>query len=243
MIQKDARERMWPPPFKVKINKRCKYLQLKITAHKGLEVVTPRELPLPDILAFIDKKRHWINKHLAKVKPVEILLPESLALRAINEVWHVDYVATQKKHTLAVGTDNQQLNVFGNLLEKTACIKAIIEWLKLSAERHFNPLLKQLSMQFNLPYQGLTIRSQKTRWGSCSHDKRISLNCNLLFLPPTLVQHVLLHELCHTKRLDHSPAFWKLLTGFDPRCEQHRQALKHANSYIPDWITIASFES
>jgi predicted metal-dependent hydrolase len=96
--------------------------------------------------------------------------------------------------------------------------------------------LDELSAEHRLPYAKASIRQQRTRWGSCSRHGTISLNARLLFLPPVLVDYVLLHELCHTKELNHSPRFWALLGSQDPECEAHRKALRKARAVIPAWL-------
>jgi len=68
--------------------------------------------------------------------------------------------------------------------------------------------LQQLAVQHGFAYNRLFIRNQKTRWGSCSSKNNISLNMKLVKLPDELIDYVILHELVHTRRKDHSKAFW-----------------------------------
>lgn len=63
-------------------------------------------------------------------------------------------------------------------------------------------------------YKGLTIRNSKTRWGSCSSKKNINLSIYMMILPPHLIDYVILHELCHTIHMNHSPEFWALLDKY-----------------------------
>ena len=68
--------------------------------------------------------------------------------------------------------------------------------------------LKWLANKHEYSYNRVFIRNQKTRWGSCSHKNNISLNAKLVRLPDELADYVILHELTHTKKKDHSKAFW-----------------------------------
>ena len=68
--------------------------------------------------------------------------------------------------------------------------------------------LKWLASKYGLSYNRVSIRNQKTRWGSCSSKNNISLNMKLVRLPDELVDYVILHELAHTIKKDHSKAFW-----------------------------------
>ncbi|GAP71314.1 hypothetical protein SAMD00024442_10_49 [Candidatus Symbiothrix dinenymphae] len=73
------------------------------------------------------------------------------------------------------------------------------------------PRLAELARECGFSYVKVQTRKSKTRWGSCSSKKTISLSFYLLLLPPHLIDYVLLHELCHTVHMNHSPAFWALL--------------------------------
>ena len=66
---------------------------------------------------------------------------------------------------------------------------------------HFAPLV-------GVDYGNITIRSQKTRWGSCSSKGNLNFNCLLLLAPPEVLDYVVVHELCHRKQMNHSPRFW-----------------------------------
>jgi len=74
--------------------------------------------------------------------------------------------------------------------------------------------LNVLSEKFGLPYNRAFVKNQKTRWGSCSEKKNINLNINLLKLPEELMDYAIIHELVHTKVLNHSAQFWELLEKF-----------------------------
>lgn len=92
--------------------------------------------------------------------------------------------------------------------------KVIEESLRKNAKCVLPPRLEQLSKQWNLPYASVKINSSKSRWGSCSTRKDINLSFFLLLLPSHLIDYVLLHELCHTREMNHSERFWDLLNQF-----------------------------
>jgi predicted metal-dependent hydrolase len=71
--------------------------------------------------------------------------------------------------------------------------------------------LKMLADRHHFSYTGVTIRNTKTRWGSCTSKKRISLSISLMLLPEHLIDYVLLHELCHTVEMNHGERFWQLM--------------------------------
>jgi len=102
----------------------------------------------------------------------------------------------------------------------------------VEARRVLVSRLEQLSAQHGFRYNKVSIRNQKTRWGSCSAKNDISLNMKLLKLPQELVDYVILHELVHTRIKNHTKAFWRALDrivgnakALDSRLNQYRMAL------------------
>ena len=88
---------------------------------------------------------------------------------------------------------------------------AIIRALKKSAQTYLPPLLDELAEHYGFKYKRVKITGSKSRWGSCSAIGSINLSCYLLLLPPHLMDYVLLHELTHTKEMNHGPKFWEIL--------------------------------
>lgn len=105
--------------------------------------------------------------------------------------------------------------------------KVIGEALRRHAKLVLPPRLAALSRQCGLPFHDVKINSSSGRWGSCSTRGDINLSFHLLLLPSHLIDYVLLHELAHTRVMNHSAAFWSLLDKLtDGRCQTLRQELK-----------------
>lgn len=82
-------------------------------------------------------------------------------------------------------------------------------------------------------YGRVTIRAQRSRWGSCSAKGNLNFNCLLMLVPEPVLDYVIVHELCHRKELNHSPRFWALVAQLVPDHKQRRKWLKdHANALI-----------
>ena len=88
---------------------------------------------------------------------------------------------------------------------------AIIRAFKKSAQTYLPPLLSELANHYGFKYKKVKITGSKSRWGSCSATGSINLSCYLMLLPPHLMDYVLLHELTHTKEMNHGPKFWEIL--------------------------------
>lgn len=75
-------------------------------------------------------------------------------------------------------------------------------------------------------FQRITIRAQKTRWGSCSSRGTLSFNWRLMLAPPRVLDYVVVHELCHLKHMDHSRNFWNAVAEIMPDYKEHKKWLK-----------------
>ena len=75
-------------------------------------------------------------------------------------------------------------------------------------------------------YGRITIRNQKTRWGSCSAKGNLNFNCLLMLAPPEILDYVIVHELCHRKEMNHSPRFWSEVAKVIPDYKNHEKWLK-----------------
>ena len=88
------------------------------------------------------------------------------------------------------------------------------------------------SKQVGVNYGGITIRNQKTRWGSCSSKGNLNFNCLLMLTPPEVIDYVVVHELCHRKEMNHSKAFWDEVAKILPDYKKQVQWLKNEGGRI-----------
>ena len=85
--------------------------------------------------------------------------------------------------------------------------------------------VKHYAGLMNVQYGRITIRNQKTRWGSCSSKGNLNFNCLLMLVPDEVVDYVVIHELCHLIEMNHSKAFWKQVEQMMPDYKKHRKRL------------------
>lgn len=97
---------------------------------------------------------------------------------------------------------------------------------KEEARKLIEERIKQYNEYYQFPFKRISIRNQKSRWGSCSKKGNLSFNYRLLFLPLHLVDYVVVHELCHLKELNHSKRFWSLVAHTMPRYKEYRRQMR-----------------
>lgn len=231
----------WPPAYTLKTNPRARHVRLKASIHHGLEIIVPERFNPKQLPEIIEINKLWIEKQLAKItlaleKFDPQTLPPTLILAAINQTWKIIYIKSDSKKLRLFSRPQQELVLLGDIDNKTLCKKLLSAWLKKTAENYLVLRCEQLSAQTQLSYQQIFIRGQRSRWGSCSPTKTIHLNYKLLFLPANLVDHIILHELCHTVHLNHSAKFWRLVAKLDPQWKQHSRETRRAEKFVPAWV-------
>jgi len=217
-------------------------MRIDVSARRGVVVVVPEGTPSEVVKRFVKAKRRWIRRARDRIRSEaggEIgaagpPVPAELDLRAIGEQYRVDRAPGTRTR---VRCDAGVVTVEGG--DRPAEMRgALARWLKQRARAELSVRLADHARAHGLDYRRVAVRGQRTRWASYSGRGTMSLNYKLLFLPPALVDHVLLHELAHTRHLDHSPRFWAFLAELDPNWRAHHAVLARAARWLPAWVEI-----
>lgn len=104
--------------------------------------------------------------------------------------------------------------------------------LSQRAKRLFPERTAYFAQLLEVSYGRISIRSQHTRWGSCSAQGNLNFNCLLMLTPPEVLDYVVVHELCHRKEMNHSPRFWALVAQILPDYSLQRQWLKENGNVL-----------
>jgi len=207
----------------------------------GLEVVVPRRFSKRRLPGILEANRDWIEKELQRVKESPPLVaPQRINPNARDERWQVNYQPqpiSDGRFSVKENASNRLL-VEGEVDDFGGVSSVLTRCLHLKAHAHLVPWLREFSREVDIPFEKPAVRGQSTRWDSCSKSGNISINRSLLFLPQHLVRHVFLHELCHIRKLNHSPEFWTLLNQLEPDCTDLEVEVRKANGYVPRWVCL-----
>ena len=249
-----------PEPFDILRNRRLTHPRVKLPAGSDRAVV---ELPPPIYDAgaarFVEFHREAIQTSISKLrrgrdtgpkspapapppKPAAAFppLPPVIELPAVKETWKVilDDEAALRGSVRALLPDQRALTLTfaGPSWDPRVALRTLRKFLQTRAQHYLLPLVDELEQRCDLAAGTITVRAQRTRWGSCSAKGNLSLNLTLLLLPHRLVEYVVLHELCHTVELNHADAFWDLLQKHLPDALDRRKELRAAEQQLPSWV-------
>jgi predicted metal-dependent hydrolase len=201
-------------------------IRISVAPGGTLRASLPPYAPIFLLRQFIKTSRAELRKMLEKQEPSYDLqngmeIGKSHKLTVMNA--SKTTVRRSKQHivvTLAPGDTLTDATVDKQVRE------AILAALRVEAKSYLPKRLAYLAKQLDCSYNKVRFSHASTRWGSCSSNGTISLNIALMKLPFELIDYVIVHELSHTKQMNHSPKFWALVAQADPSYKLHRKILK-----------------
>jgi len=227
----------------VRVSKRARRLSVRVYPGGRVEVVVPPGASPAMVQRFVGTHRQWIDRRVADLSGhpggAADLRPAAIYLTAIDRQVAVHY---QESRVPAVGvrslSETDGLLVTGPLRDERAVAEALRGWLMRVGPAELGPRLAQLASDCGFSYSRMQVRRQRTRWGSCSIGGTISLNVCLLFLDSAVVRYLMIHELCHTRHMNHSRRFWSLVEAHEPKYRALDRELLRGWQQVPGWVFL-----
>jgi predicted metal-dependent hydrolase len=202
--------------YEVRRSDRARRVRVTVHPDRGVEVVLPRRAAAHEASRAVTELRPWIERRLAEVDQVRAAVAArgdtvpylGEALRVVPESGRTR--AHRRGDEVLVPADERRL-------------PALERFYRRAAHVEIGSRLDGACAAVGASYTRLSIRSQKTRWASCSRSGAMSFNWRLLLAPEQVLDYVVWHEVCHLDVMDHSSRFWKLLAE---RCPDYRQQLR-----------------
>ena len=228
--------------FVVRASTRARHLAINVFAGGSVEIVAPVRARPAEVQQFVRDNRAWIDsavERLAGPFPKSgVALPEEIHLPAIDKTWQVEYRDTPGDRRHLRQTDNR-IRLRLDRSDFPAGRALLQSWVKKQAKLHLVPWRGELRRVTGLRYRKVQIRGQRTRWGSYSATGTMCLNFCLVFLAPRVVRYLLIHELCHSRYLDHSERYWSLVARFEPDYKRLDDELEQGWKRVPLWASPA----
>ena len=205
--------------YSVRRSERARRVRVTVDVARGVEVVLPKRASEREAAAAVRELRPWIERRLHEAARARA------AVAARGDT--VPYLGAEL--ALVPIPTRARVHRRGNDLLVPAgagAEQALERWYRRAARAEIALRLDRACAETGSAYTKLTIRSQRTRWASCSRSGSMSFNWRLLMAPEPVLDYVVWHEVCHLEVMDHSPRFWALLGSRWPDYREHSRWLR-----------------
>lgn len=238
-------------PITIRRHARARRMILRLASDgKSLELTLPKRTSEKAGRSFVASQWAWVARQLAKhtarevveLKPdvtitlfgQDCLLVHDPAQRGVHYRTSFDTPTEQGEAATAVGFGEGSPTKLILGRDANAFPRRVEDWIKKEARRRYGQMAVDLAAQIGERPAAVTMRDTKSRWGSCSKSRRISLSWRLAFAPTEVARYVVVHEVAHLKHFDHSPAFWAAVAMLDPHWESSRDWLRAHGKTLHD---------
>ncbi|HVZ40276.1 MAG TPA: SprT family zinc-dependent metalloprotease [Candidatus Kapabacteria bacterium] len=213
--------------YTVRRNPRAKYMRITISPYHGVVVTLPARLKrYVNPAALLREKKEWVLEQLQRI-------PVSSAPKPLENGSVVYYLGKEYRVRLRSGELWTGCELAHGVLSvhmphdfEGDPKEIVLAWIKAQAAKRIKAEAEHLAEVVDVHYTRVSVRDQKTKWGSCSKAGALSFNWRLILFPPKVLRYIVVHELCHLRHFNHSQRFWNLVARHDPDYESSIEWLK-----------------
>jgi predicted metal-dependent hydrolase len=210
------------------IRRSVKHARLRVLQDSSVQLIIPNDWQAEEISSLLSKKEAWIKK---KQEYFRMRERRTLTLGGNEVMLFGEPFRIEVDEHIAGGVDVDRVGRRLRITPAIAPENSLRMWLRKFAKSFLSDRLNKLSKEHGLKYGRLFVRSQRTKWGGCSTKQNLSLNWRLISAPEHVIDYVILHELLHTKILNHSQTFWVHLNSI---CPWVKDAVAWLNGHPPE---------
>lgn len=205
-------------------------LALTINERGELIVHAPKNMPLYDIMDFLQKKEKWIDE---KCNNINNILSKN---KEIVEYQEIFFFGKRYKVVETQGIETNYLTEKTILIERTKNInkrkQSLKNWYLQNVENVLVPRVQKLAEFMKLKYKSISIINSKAKWGMCDSKRNLYFNWKMLMLSPNVIDYIIIHELSHLIELNHSPKFWEIVKAVLPNYKHLKEILNRCGFLI-----------
>jgi len=222
----------------VRESARSRRLRMTVRPGRPVELTVPRRTSTRALRRFLDDNSDWLEQRLVAAREAAARRPR-IGLAQPGTVWlageRLALVRGADGATSVANRHGSQLRVSGPLAEAAG---AVDRWYRREARERLEASVARESARLGIPYSRISIRDQRTRWGSCSTRGTLSFSWRLVLAPPAVLDYVVAHELLHVLQANHSRAFWALLDEHRPSWKSEAQWLRRHGHELLDYEPV-----
>jgi len=218
-----------PVPFIIRYHRRASRITIRVSALKGVVITVPAGIPRSLVDSAVLHRREWIISKLDELRVREdqertlLVTGAPLSVLGTNLLLHVE---TSAAHPPRVSIEAGRLTVRTPDDSEDAVRKLVRMWLRKVAEQTIPDRVDEINRSHGFVYSRVSVRDQKTRWGSCSKRRTLSFNWRVVLLPTAVMDYLIVHELAHLREMNHSGRFWRLVETMCPEFRTAEQWLR-----------------
>ncbi len=227
--------------FNVKRGRRKKTVALQIQPNSTVVVLSPYFLDKDKIKEIVQKRARWIIQKQEKIKKLNAEMPKKEFVSGesfpyLGREYRLKVIKSKDKKScpckLMSGRFFVEINnKFSGRVASKIVKEKLLEWYIERAKEKINERSQRYSSLIGIIPQKIIIRNQEKRWGSCSYSAALRFNWKVIMAPLSVLDYVIVHELCHLLIKNHSDKFWNKLSSIVPDYKKKRQWLRE-NSYL-----------
>jgi predicted metal-dependent hydrolase len=219
-----------PITIDVRTSKRARRFRL-LSSINGVQAIVPLDYSAEEFESFVAAKRDWIIKTFGYYDRLRERCGgyEAGTIYFLGSKYRFHLVRDRQKS--AVVSDSMKVITF-HIADRRKYKQEIQGWYKQQTSRIIADRLPVLASRLDLKHNKVSIKSQRSRWASCSRKGNLNFNLLLAAAPPQVIDYVIIHELMHLVEMDHSIRFWQLVEKADPDYEKHKDWLVNYSPVI-----------
>jgi predicted metal-dependent hydrolase len=207
----------------VSVSDQRKSVRLTVERDASVTAVVPPQISTPELTKLVEAKRSWLYGKLAEKREFGEASPEKELVSGEG------FRYLGRSYRLRVVSAGQVRLVRGRLeLPNGGGVRDLVAWYRRVGYPWLTRRIRPWAARMGVEVTGLRVRSLGYRWGSCSPDGQVNFHWATMQLPPSLIDYVLVHELAHIIRPNHSAGFWRNVGQALPCYDDYRDRLRRA---------------
>ena len=225
--------------------KNRKSVQVKILTSTHLQITAPNNFPHASIEKILHEKSNWIVKQILNLSTVMANPINKSIVHGATVLYlgipHTLVFTSSFDSRPTIYLQNHQIIIHMptmNTAQTTPLAESLLQqWYLTNARNILTAKTSLWAAKINVKPQRITIKDQKTRWGSCSSMGNLNYNWRIVMAPPEVIDYLVIHELCHLRVPNHSALFWGEVAQFSPKFKSHRTWLQTNSTLLMDILT------
>lgn len=208
-------------PLEIRRSSRARRLKLRIDQRARVVLVLPPKVSVKGGLAFVEQELGWIAGKLAR-QPQPVPFRDGVTVPLLGVPHRITHAPDRRG---LVWAEDGALYVTG---APAHLPRRLRDWMRKTAKQEISGRAADYAGELDVSLKGITLRDQRTRWGSCSSTGQLNFSWRLLFMPEPVMSYIVAHEVAHLRHMNHSPAFWSVVDALHPGVTSARKWL-HEN--------------